>query len=195
MAVVDDAKTSAINSLGEKVTLERANKSKSELASTENEADDLAGVKPITVNGKAQITEADIMATNGVMHVIDTLLPTDSGMPVTAMLDSRNLTIFKKLIDANGFDELLDSYENVSIFAPTDAALTDNYWAKKLEEDPESLKGNDELSSFLKYHIAKPLIKTCDLSERSLETEKGSKLRVNLYSTVSSIYLLTIEKI
>lgn len=185
-AVVDDAKTTALNSLGERMTLERVNRTASESTNTVSEVDDLNDAKAISVNGKALVVEADIMATNGVIHVIDTLLPTESGMPVSTMLDSRNLTIFKKLIEANGFDDKLDAYENVSIFAPTDEALSDNYWAKKLDEDTDSLKDNQELTAFLKYHIAKPLIKTCDLTERSFETDAGPKVRVNLYSTVSS---------
>lgn len=194
VAVVDDAKTSAVNSLGERVVVERINKTVSESANKISEIDDLNGAKAISVNGKALIVESDIMATNGVIHVIDTLLPTESGMPVSSMLDSRNLTIFKKLVEANGFEDMLDSYENVSIFAPTDAALSDSYWAKKLDEDAASLKDNQALTAFLKYHIAKPLIKTCDLTERSFETDAGPKVRVNLYSTVSSTRIIVFMK-
>lgn len=187
VAVVNDAKTSAINSLGEKINLERVVLPKVELSDKPTEADDLAktDVKAVLINGKAQITESDLMATNGVIHVIDTLLPTDSAMPISTLLDSRNLTIFKKLIELNGFDDIIDSYENVSIFAPTDLSLATNYWAKIIDTEPESLKGNEDLTKFLKYHIAKPLIKTCDLTERSLDTETGDKVRINLYSTVS----------
>lgn len=108
-----------------------------------------------------------------------------TGMPVTSLLEARNLTIFKKLIELNGYDEKFDSFENVSIFAPTDLAFSNNYWAKKIDTEPEQLKGNEELTAFLKYHIAKPLTKTCDLSERTLDTELGKSVRINLYSTVS----------
>lgn len=79
---------------------------------------------------------------------------------------------------------MVDSYENVSIFAPTDDALQSNEWVKKIETEPDSLKGDAELTKFLQYHIAKPLIKTCELTERSLDTETGDKVRINLYSTV-----------
>jgi len=184
VAVAEGAKTSAINSMGEKMTMERVEAPRTESESL-TEADDLAAKKSIKINGKSHITETDIMATNGVMHVIDTLLPTDSSLPLTSMLEQRNLTVFKSLLELNGIDELVDSYENVSVFAPTDSALQSTEWAKKIESDPDSLKGNEELTKFLQYHIAKPLIKTCDLTERSLETENGEKIRVNLYSTHS----------
>lgn len=183
-AVVEGAKTSAMNEMGEKMTMERVNAQRKD-SEPLSEADDLAGKKSILINNKSQIIETDVMATNGVMHVIDTLLPTDSSLPLTSILESRNLTLFKTLLELNGIDDMVDSYENVSVFAPTDAALQTTEWAKKIESDPDSLKGNEELAKFLQYHIAKPLIKTCDLSERSLETETGDSIRVNLYSTVS----------
>lgn len=187
-AVVDGAKTSAINQLGEKVSMELLEKTKTESeteSSSASEADDLASKKVITIDGKSQIIETDIMATNGVMQVIDTLLPTESSLPLTSLLESRNLTSFKKLLESNGIAELVDSYENVTFFAPTDDALESSKWIEKLESEPSSLNGNEELTKFLQYHIAKPLIKTCDLTERSLDTENGDKVRISLYSTVS----------
>lgn len=189
VAVVDGAKTSAINAMGERMTLERIEepKEKSEKSEKSTEANDKVKNKPIQINGKAEIIETDIMATNGVMHVIDTLLPTESSLPLTSMLGARNLTSFKTLLELNGIDDMVDSYENVSVFAPTDDALQSNEWVKKIETDPDSLKGNAELTKFLQYHIAKPLIKTCELTERTLDTETGDKVRVNLYSTVRDI--------
>lgn len=183
VAVVEGAKTSAINTMGEKMNMERKEVAAAEKSETKSEAEDLAGTKAILINGKSQVLEADIMATNGVMHVIDTLLPTESSLPISSMLEARNLTSFKALWDISGFADTLDSYENVSVFAPTDSALESSEWVKKLESDPDSLKGNEDLTKFLQYHVAKPLIKTCDLTERSLDTEMGEKLRVNLYST------------
>lgn len=190
VAVVEGAKTSAINTMGERMNLERIAVPKS-TSDSPSEADDLvnaSAANSILINGKSEIVESDIMATNGVMHVVNTILETDSSLPLTSMLESRNLTLFKTLLELNGIDELVDSYENVSVFAPTDAALESSEWVKKIDESPDSLKGNEELTKFLQYHIAKPLIKTCDLTERTLDTEAGDKVRVNLYSTVSQCH-------
>ena len=186
VAVAEGAKTSAVNTMGERMNLERVAVPKA-TSDSPSEAEDLVGAtgaNSILINGKSEIVESDIMATNGVMHVVSTLMETDSSLPLTSMLESRNLTLFRTLLELNGIDELVDSYENVSVFAPTDSALASSEWVKKIESDPESLKGNEELTKFLQYHIAKPLIKTCDLTERSLDTETGDKVRVNLYSTV-----------
>lgn len=189
-AVFEGAKTNVLNKLGERMMLELKEQTKKESDAenvTPSEVEDLVGKKLITIDGKAQIVEPDVMATNGVMHVIDALLPTDSSLPLTSMLESRNLTYFKMLLELNGIDEIVDSYENVTCFAPTNEALESNEWMKKLESDPSSLKDNEELTKFLQYHIAKPLVKTCDLTERSLNTEAGENVRINLYSTVSLI--------
>lgn len=192
-AVFEGAKTNIVNKLGERMILELKDSSKKSgdaEVTTPSEVEDLVGKKLITIDGKAQILEPDVMAANGVMHVIDTLLPTDSSLPLTSMLDSRNLTYFKMLLEANGIDELVDSYENVTFFAPTNEALESSEWVKKLEADATSLKGDEDLTKFLQYHIARPLIKTCDLTERALHTEAGEKVRVNLYSTVRPFHAI-----
>lgn len=183
VAVVDGVRAGAENYLGLKLNLERADASTD--AANENEIADLTGVKSIIINGKAKIVESDIVGTNGILHVIDTVLPTDSGLPISSMLESQNLTIFGDLIEHGGFADEFDDMMNVSYFVPNDDAFDGTEWVKMLKENPEGLKGNEELKSFLMYHIAKPLTKTCDLSEEMLKTENGNKLRINLYSTVT----------
>lgn len=182
VAVVDGVRTGAENYLGLKLNLERADASTDE--PNENEIADLTGIKSIIINGKAKIIESDIVGTNGVLHVIDTVLPTESGLPISSMLESQNLTIFGDLIANGGFTDEFDSMMNVSFFVPKDDAFDGTEWLKMLKENPESLKKNAELKSFLTYHIAKPLTKTCDLTEDVMKTENGNGLRVNLYSTV-----------
>lgn len=76
-AVVDHAKTGARNTLGLKINLERVENNQSQ--TRDMEVADLTGNKNIMVNGEAIIVEKDIMGTNGVIHVIDTVLTTESG--------------------------------------------------------------------------------------------------------------------
>ena len=109
------------------------------------------------------------------------------------MLENRNLTSFKKLLDASGLTDEFDSMTNVTFFLPTDKALESSEWMQKLESSTDALAGDEELSTFLKYHIAKPLTKTCELSEKILDTEvAGAGLRVNLYSTVSLTHIFLL---
>ncbi|XP_064540785.1 transforming growth factor-beta-induced protein ig-h3 isoform X3 [Drosophila montana] len=172
LATLSGAKTTAYNLLGEPLLLNRTR-------SAQNQTEDSA----IYINNAAKIVDADIMGTNGVLHVIDTILPTESALPMTTLMSQKNLTIFKRLLEASGFDDQFDDLDNVTIFAPTDKALQNSEWAHLLTEKPEALKNNKDLLEFLKYHVVKPMIKTCDLSESSLPTVAGINVRLNLYST------------
>ncbi|XP_043948644.1 periostin isoform X2 [Drosophila biarmipes] len=172
LATVPGAKTTAYNLLGEPLLLNRT-----QLAANQT------GPAPIYINNLAKIIEADIMGTNGVLHVIDTILPTESALPMTSLMSQKNLTIFQRLLEASGYDDQFDDLDNVTIFAPTDKALQNTEWARLLKEQPQLLDHNLDLLEFLNYHVVKPMIKTCDLSEKSLPTVAGSSVRLNLYST------------
>lgn len=154
-------------------------------AAGKSEVADLVGEQPVVVNNIAKITEADIMATNGVVHVIDNILPTESALPLSTLMQEKNVTIFKRLLEAAGLVDKYDDMDNVTVFAPTDKALQTTKWAQILEESPESLRNNAELMEFLNYHFAQPMTKTCDLSDSNLPTIAGPEVRVNLYSTHS----------
>jgi transforming growth factor-beta-induced protein len=188
-AVADnEAKTTAFNILGEKMTFERITEPSEENENRTNEVKDSDDSEEILINGKAKMMVSDLMGTNGVIHVIDSLLETESGLPISTMLGNRNLTIFKKLMDYGNFDDEFDSLNNATYFVPTDNAFENSkigkYWIEQLDNSPQKLKNNPQLKEFLEYHVAQPLIKTCDLKEEMLPTKSGSELRVNLYSTV-----------
>lgn len=181
-AVSDKAKTNTLNLLGEKLLFERQF---SEQANNGSESQDLAAESDIVINKQAKVTESDLMATNGVLHVIDMVLETDSGTPITKVLANHNLTIFKQLVEASGLDDTINLMSNASFFVPIDKALENSKWKTELENNPESLKDNAELKKFLEYHIGLPYVKTCNLSEEMIQTATGEQLRINLYSTVS----------
>jgi transforming growth factor-beta-induced protein len=186
-AVADpEAKVSAYNMLGEKMIFERSvenedDKVTNEIRTTVNEA-------VILINDKAKIMERDLMGTNGVLHIIDTVLETQSGLPITTMLSSKNLTIFKSLIEYGSFSDDFDNLDNATYFAPSDEAFETSeagkYWVQQLKETPQKLKNNEKLKEFLSYHVVQPLTKSCELSEKMLQTNMGEPLRVNLYTTM-----------
>ncbi|XP_053966745.1 transforming growth factor-beta-induced protein ig-h3 [Anastrepha ludens] len=178
VASIPGAKTTAYNVLGEAMRFNR-----SESAAGKSEVADLIGEQPVVINGIAKIIEADIMGTNGVLHVIDTILPTMSALPLSTLMQEKNVTIFKRLLEAAGLDNNYDDMDNVTVFAPTDKALQGTKWAQLLAESPEKLRNNDELVEFLNYHVVQPMTKTCDLTDTTLPTVAGPEVRVNLYST------------
>lgn len=193
-AVVDDeAKVSAYNMLGEKMIFERSVENADEDKATNEIRPQPAGKNGATIliNEKARMMEQDLMGTNGVVHIIDTVLETQSGLPISTMLASRNLTIFKKLMDYGNFDEEFDNMDNATYFVPSDEAFeaseVGKMWAKQLEEAPQKLKNNDKLKLFLDYHVVQPLTKSCELSEKMLTTLTDEPLRVNLYTTMPGL--------
>ncbi|XP_053670592.1 periostin isoform X2 [Anopheles nili] len=190
LAAVNGVKTSTYNMLNERLEFEYAMVGKTHVP-TESEVAELPDegkkTQRIRINGLAAIEESDVVASNGVLHVIDTVLPTDSGMPISNTLASHNLTVFKQLITDAGMEDEFDGLSNRTFFVPTDEAFeqteTGRYWIRQLKEHPENLRGNAALKEFLEYHVAEPLIKTCALEETSVPTKAGRTLRVNLYTT------------
>lgn len=186
-AVVDNAKTNTFNVLGDRLNFERKNASSARLeeAGGADESLDLAQQTDVVINGQSRIMDADIMATNGVIHIVDTVMTTESGIPITALMAKRNLTTFKKLIDASGLADEFDMLSNASFFVPTDKALENSKWKRELDEGADKLAGNEELKKFIDYHVGLPYVKTCDLKEDVIKTRAGGDLKVNLYATVS----------
>lgn len=182
-AVVEKAKTNTFNLLGERLFFERTSAGAAAESKENNDASDSTDDLRIIINKQATIKEADLMASNGVMHIIDTLLETDSARPITSVMESKNLTIFKRLIKEGNLEETFNGLANASFFVPTDKAFDNSEWKTLLENEPESLKDNSDLRKFLEYHIA-DYMKTCNLTEEMITTQGGGALRVNLYSTV-----------
>ncbi|XP_058821711.1 transforming growth factor-beta-induced protein ig-h3 isoform X2 [Topomyia yanbarensis] len=182
LAAVNGVKTTTYNLLSEKLEFEHVSMGKTETEDMSNKKS-----QHLRINGVATVQESDLMGTNGVVHVIDTVLSTNSGMPVSNTLSSRNLTIFKQLIDDAGLEDEFDSMSNKTFFIPSDKAFeqseTGQYWIQQLKENPGSLKDDARLKEFLEYHVGEPLIKTSDLQEEMINTASGQKLRVNLYTT------------
>jgi transforming growth factor-beta-induced protein len=82
------------------------------------------------VNG-AKVSSADVMADNGVIHVIDNVImpPTEMGTPTSsivevALADPDNFsTLVTALTAANLVDTLADETKKFTVFAPTNAAF------------------------------------------------------------------------
>lgn len=184
-----EARVSAYNMLGQKMIFEKSSTNDLNDEKITNEIKAKVGNSDeIVINEKAKILERDLMGTNGVVHIIDTLLETPTALPISTMLGTKNLTIFKKLMEYGSFADDFDNLENATYFIPTDEAFESSdagkFWVKQLEESPAKLKNNENLKRFLDYHVIQPMTKSTELTERMLPTIEGKSLRVNLYSTL-----------
>jgi uncharacterized surface protein with fasciclin (FAS1) repeats len=71
----------------------------------------------------AQVTVADIVATNGVVHVIDAVLLPPTGTVVDVIVNSPDHTTLEAAVIAAGLAGTLSGTGPFTIFAPTDAAF------------------------------------------------------------------------
>jgi len=132
----------------------------------------------------AQIVAKDIMATNGVIHIIDApLLPTEA-KPVLQVLQERNLTRFLQLLQEAELADEVQALQDVTLFAPSNDALS-----RIADEEMEALRSNKEsLREALRYHVTTAPLQARNISNNMhMDTLSGHALRVNLYSRPAAL--------
>ncbi|MGB6036334.1 MAG: fasciclin domain-containing protein [Cryomorphaceae bacterium] len=130
----------------------------------------------ISVNG-ANVTVANLVGINGVVHVIDAVIIPDDQLNVyDAITNSPDHTTLLTAVDAAGLDAALQSESALTVFAPTDAAfeaLPENFVAALLT-DAEGV-----LTEILQYHVAGSINPSTTLSDGQLiETLFGEDVLV-----------------
>jgi len=105
----------------------------------------------LKVDGKAAVVRADIACSNGVIHVIDSvILPVQKNVLEVAA-EAGSFTILAAAINAAGLADALSGKGPFTVFAPTDEAF-EKLPAGTVETllKPES---KDTLASILKFHV------------------------------------------
>jgi transforming growth factor-beta-induced protein len=135
----------------------------------------------ILVNEKAMVINRDIMASNGVIHIIDDVLIPETARTVEEALEENHMTTLEELFKIAGMSEALDGMSNMTIFAPSERALS-----SLPQEMLENYKANPEqLKEFLMYHVASPKTCKCEMeNNKVLKTGmRNEKLRINTYGS------------
>jgi len=110
----------------------------------------------LTVGG-ARVVQPDVYASNGIIHVIDSVILGDLALPeptsvVDVAVDNGSFTTLVAALQETGLDEVLaDTSRNFTVFAPTDdafQALLDD-----LGITAEELLANPDLSNILLFHV------------------------------------------
>ncbi len=100
---------------------------------------------------QATVTATDVMAKNGVIHVIDrVILPSDKTIVATAV-EAGSFTTLAKLLTAADLVSALEAKGPFTVFAPTDEAF-----AKLPKETLDSLmlpENKAQLTKILTYHV------------------------------------------
>ena len=107
--------------------------------------------------GSATVTQANVPASNGIIHVIDKVLMPPADIPTTASGTGVHNTLVSAVVDAN----LLATLEGegpFTVFAPTDQAFID------LGVDLSTLT-ESELSNILLYHVVQSEVPASAVTE------------------------------
>ncbi len=130
----------------------------------------------ILLNGIA-VDQADILAENGIIHVIGEVLLPPSMTITEAATDNASFSTLAAALEATGLDEALGSAGPFTVFAPTDeafAALPQGQ-LDALLADPDALRG------ILRYHIVDGEVFSRDLDGVvAIETSAGFPILFNL---------------
>jgi transforming growth factor-beta-induced protein len=129
----------------------------------------------VMING-AQVVITDVMADNGVIHVIDSVLLPPGDIVDVAVADGRFNTLATALTEA-GLVETLKGEGPFTVFAPTDDAF-----AKLPEGTIEALLADiPALTDILLYHVAAGEYMASDVIEMPvIQTAQGGSLIVQV---------------
>ena len=130
----------------------------------------------------AQVTGADIDATNGVVHVIDAVLLPPAPVTTTVVdivVNSEDHTLLEAAVIEAGLVDALSAEGPFTVFAPTDAAIT--ALVEALEITAEDLLALPNLGDILQYHVVAGAAMSGDLMDgQEIETLLGENVTVTI---------------
>ena len=146
----------------------------------------------VMVNG-ATVTLADVGTSNGVIHVVDTvLLPTDTPNDATqtATCTGVHTSLVAALIQAE-LVETLQGEGPFTIFAPTDQAFADAGIDLAVYDTEE---GKAQLSEILLYHVHAGTVLSTDITEgMSLPMVNGKNATLSLVTGIDGANITTAD--
>src|SRR5690606_11255101 len=129
-------------------------------------------------NGKTMVTDTDIEASNGVIHIIDqTLVPPTQDVLEVAVAQGCN-KLDEALTEAN-LVSTLQGVGPLTVFAPTDAAFGALYTRLGVEGPAEIADAT--LTAVLTYHVVEGWVFSTDIIDGAMpETLQGGTVTINV---------------
>lgn len=135
----------------------------------------------VVVNGIANVTKADVTATNGVIHVIDNvMLPTIVDTAVGYDDGTTKFSTLVAAVKAAGLVETLSGPGPFTVFAPTDKAFEDLKAALGEATFNAVLADKAKLTKILGYHVLSSAVYSKDVAAGDVGTVEGSKIAVGV---------------
>ena len=134
----------------------------------------------VTVGG-ATVTTADVQASNGIIHVIDTVLMPPVDIPATAQTTGIHNSLVAAVIQADLL-ETLQGTGPFTVFAPTDQAFSDAGIDLAALDTPA---GKIALTDILLYHVVSAEVPAADVTEcMSADAANGQPLSFTVGASV-----------
>jgi len=139
----------------------------------------------LSVEG-VELIMSDIMATNGVIHVVNDVIIPNVAKRLSDVLKQRKLTKLLTMLESAKLLEELEGLTNSTIFLPSLEAFAQlpEPFTEMLAAEPANLL------EFMLRHVASPMTPTASLTNGLLlESEvRDQKLRVNQFNRRSSLF-------
>lgn len=137
----------------------------------------------VFINGKSQVSTADVRATNGIIHVIDEALIPPSQDIVEIAVEAGFTKLAEALTEA-GLVEALQGNGPFTVFAPTNAAFDALY--QRLGVSGPAQIDDATLEAVLMYHVLGARVFSSDLTNGATpETLQSGTVTINLGSNVT----------
>jgi len=127
----------------------------------------------------AQVLETDVMATNGVIHIIDDLLIPEEALSLLDIVEKLDSDVFLDLVNASGLSTKITQMHNFTLFLPSAEAFQ-----RLSEPEIQRLRASpDDLADRLLYHLIPAEASNADLGDRSTHNTllAGQQLNVRNY--------------
>ena len=136
----------------------------------------------IVMINDATVIVADLVADNGVVHVIDVVLTVPDPAPSTVVdiiVNSPDHNLLELAVGAAGLVDALSGEGPFTVFAPTDAAITALVTALDITAD--ELLALETLGDILTYHVVGAAALSTDLSDgQLLTTLQGGDVEISI---------------
>jgi transforming growth factor-beta-induced protein len=130
---------------------------------------------------QAQVTQVDINADNGIVHVLDAVvLPIETIVDVA--IDNGFTSLTSAVIKAELVPTLTDPFSEFTVFAPTNAAF-DNL-ATALGTDLNGILALPNLADVLTYHVVEGTVLSTQLTNGPVAAVNGDDLIISLVNGV-----------
>jgi uncharacterized surface protein with fasciclin (FAS1) repeats len=135
----------------------------------------------VFINGNSKVINADVPASNGIIHVIDNVIALPPTQNIVQIADANpNFKTLVSLVKQADLATTLSGAGPFTVFAPTDAAFTELFKTV----NPASLT-KQQITNILLYHVVPGRVFSTDLANGDVQTANpNGKVAVALGSNV-----------